>query len=121
MAVPCRPSSAVHRPTQVPHAPSGPNRLAIWWWYDGRLSSVSRLTISAVRATSGSVESASDHASPPSGPSKVRPSLHGTYSCGNHSFATARCRSRFLATTGSSSWSSAVSLMSVTGSLPTVA
>ena len=56
------------------------------------------------------------HASPPSRPSKLRPSLHGTYSCGNHSLATWRWRLRFTSTTAparaadrsrtrSSSWS----------------
>src|SRR5919112_2546180 len=103
--MPCRPSSAVHRCTQVPHAPSRPNSVAISWWYDGRLSSVRRLTISAVRATSGRSESSSRHGSPPSRPSNVRPSLHGTYSWGNHSLASERWRSRLVATTGSSSMS----------------
>src|SRR3954447_102020 len=106
--MPCRPSSAVHRCTQVPHAPSRPNRVAISWWYDGRLSSVSRLTISAVPATAAGVESSPRHGSPPRSPSNVRPSLHGTYSCGNHSLASDRWRSRLLATTGSSSMSRAV-------------
>src|SRR3954453_21977858 len=36
---------------------------------------------------------------------KSRPSSHGTYSCGIHSFAASRCRARFSATTGSSSTS----------------
>ena len=90
MAMPCRPSSAVQRCTQVPHAPSRPKVVAISWWYEGRLSSVSRLTTSAVRATSGIVLSCGDHGCPSSTPSKVRPSLHGTYSWGNHSFAAAR-------------------------------
>src|SRR4051795_2340051 len=106
--MPCRPSSAVQRCTQVPQAPSRPKSVAISWWYEGRLSSVSRLTISAVRATSGSEESSWRHGSPPSRPSKVRPSLHGTYSCGNHSLASERWRSRLAATTGSNSISSAV-------------
>src|SRR3954468_3991348 len=115
--MPCRPSSAVQRCTQVPHAPSRPNSVAISWWYEGRLSSVSRFTIRAVRATSGIAESSSRHGSPPSRPSKVRPWLHGTYSCGNHSLASERWRSRLAATTGSSSmsspvWSSATSIPS---------
>ena len=54
MAMPWRFSSAVQRPTQVPQAPSRPNRVAISRWYDGRLSSVSRLVIIAALAVSES-------------------------------------------------------------------
>ena len=55
-AMPCRFSSAVQRPTQVPHAPSRPKRVAISRWYDGRLSSVSRLVNIAALAVSESCD-----------------------------------------------------------------
>ena len=77
MAMPCRFSSAVQRPTQVPQAPSRPNRVAISRWYDGRLSSVSRLVIIAALAVSESRDCSGDQSSPPRN-AKSRPSLHGT-------------------------------------------
>ena len=60
----------------------------------GRLSSVSRLTISAVRATSGSFGVVALPGLTAEQSVEVRPSLHGTYSWGNHSLASDRWRSR---------------------------
>jgi hypothetical protein len=62
----------------------------------------------AVRATSLTRDCDGSHASPPSTPSKLRPSLHGTYSWGNHSRAELRWRSNSRPTTGSSSVSSSI-------------
>src|SRR5512141_1294618 len=112
----CRPSSAVHRFTHAPHALSRPKARSISRWYLGRLSSVSRLTSSAVRAIGESCDCSTDHGSPPSS-LKSRPSDHGTYSCGIHSCATSRCRLRLSSATGSSADRSCAVSRSAMGSL----
>ena len=73
----CRFSSAVHRPTHVPQAPSREKLSAMVRWYDGRLSSVSRLVIIATRATSDSGDCATSQSAPPRA-AKFLPSSQGT-------------------------------------------
>src|ERR1039457_745286 len=101
-----RSSSAGQRFTHVPQAPSRPNRLAIVKWYPGRLSSVRRFSSSAACASLLRCDCSRIH-----GCVKSRPCDHGTYSCGIQFFATARWRSRFTATTGSSSNSRSAAML----------
>src|SRR4051794_16121231 len=98
----CRPSSAVQRLTHSPHALSRPNARSTSRWELGRLSSVRRFTSNAVRAIGESVDCSTDHGSP-SRCAKLRPSVHGTYSWGIHSWATPRWRLRLSSTVGASS------------------
>ena len=62
--------------------------------------------MSAARAASLNFCSVGSHASPSRTPPNVRPSLHGTYSCGYQSRAIVMCRLISPATTGSRSASS---------------
>ena len=61
---------------------------------------MSRFTSSALRTAGGSGTALGSNASPST---KSRPRLHGTISCGNHSFAVPRWRSSSRAPVGSSS------------------
>src|SRR5690242_8899058 len=65
----------------------------------------------AIRPISVTLDCSLSQASPSANcPGKLRPSLHGTYSCGIQSLATLRCRLSSFSTTSSSAYSSRASV-----------